>query len=229
MASRPVCFGNFNFDEEKCDTCSEFNIDCILKSLKQELCFSNAIQGNSNLCHSSACPENIKKKCSSARYILNKIKEKTCFSTPEIKAECLECNFFDDCEAAELMKQNLNLTIDKSKDLLKSQVSEMLKEEGQCFGDFSFEKACWDECQWSMRCLKMSGIIAGKKCKYYNNEKVFFTSSQCINCNFNDFCQKIYDDELNIERKALESTKIFRNFYSVSEMREFMEAPNEKR
>ena len=127
------------------------------------------------------------------------------------------------------MKQNLNLTIDKSEDLIKSQISEMLKEEGQCFGDFSFEKACWDECQWSMRCLKMSGIIPGKMCKHYNNEKTFFTSSQCVDCNFKDFCQEAFNDERNIEKMALESTKIFRNFYSVSEMREFMEAPNDKR
>jgi len=225
MSSKPICFGNFDFIADKCTSCSGFNIDCLLKTSKQELCFSNAIQGDLTLCKSSACPENVRKKCTSARYILEKLKEKSCFSSPEIKAECFECSLFDDCEAAELMKQNLNLTIDKSKELIKSQISEMLKEEGQCFGDFSFENACWEECQWSMRCLKLSGIIPGKKCKYH--DKVF--PPQCSSCNFNNFCKEILTAEQEAEERAIESTKIYRNFYSVAEMREFMEAPNEKR
>ena len=225
MASRPSCYGNFNFNSEECAICSDHNIDCILTSLRSEMCFSNIIQGNSDLCRSSACPESIKKKCTSARYILDKIKEKACFSTPGIKIECFECNLFDDCEAAELMKQNLNLTIDEAKDLLKTQISEMLKEEGQCFGDFSFEKACWNECQWAMRCLKMSGITPGKNCKHY--DKVF--PPQCASCDFKDFCKEIEITEQEIEKMAAESTKIFRNFYSIAEIREFMEAPNEKR
>lgn len=224
MSSKPKCFGNFNFNSEECAICSEFNIDCVLKSLQGELCFTNAIQENHSLCNSSACPENIKKKCNSARYILEKIKEKACFSNPGHHLDCFECNLFDVCEAAELMKQNLNLTINKAQDLLKTQISEMLKEEGQCFGDFSFEKACWNECQWSIRCLKMSGIIPGKKCKFY--DKAF--PPQCSSCNFNDFCKEIEITEQEIEKKALESTKIFRNFYSVNEMREFTEVANEK-
>ena len=219
MTSRRSCYGNFNFNSEECAMCSDHNIDCILVSLRSEMCFSNAIQGDLTLCRSSACPETIKSKCTSARFILDKIKEKACFSTPGIKVECFECNLFDDCEAAELMKQNLNLTISRAKDLLKSQISEMLKEEGQCFGDFSFEEACWNECQWAMRCLKMSGIIAGKNCKYY--DKVF--PPQCSSCNFNNFCKEIEIAEQEIERMAVESTKIFRNFYSVNEMREFTE------
>ena len=221
MASKPECFGNFNFNSEQCAICSDFNIDCIIASLQSELCFSNAIQGDFGLCNSSACPENIKKKCTSARYILDKIKIKACFSNPEIKAECLECEFFDNCEAAELMKQNLNLTINKAKELIKTQISEMLKEEGQCFGDFSFEETCWNECQWSMRCLKMSGIIAGKNCKFYNKESG--VTSTCLKCNMKDFCEKIYLNELETERTALQATKIFRNFYSIDKMREFTE------
>lgn len=224
MASKPECFGSFNFDSEECAICSDHNIDCIIKSLQKELCFSNTIQGNPSLCNKSACPENIKNKCSSARYILDKMKEKTCFSSPGIKVECFDCILFEDCEAAELMKQNLNLTMSKATSLLKSQISEMLKEEGQCFGDFSFEEACWNECQWSMRCLKMSGIIAGKNCKHY--DKVF--PPQCASCVFKKFCQGISWDEKETERLALESTKIFKNFYSVNEMREFTEVVNEK-
>ena len=223
MTSKRSCYGNFNFNYEECAICSDHNIDCILISLRSEMCFSNAIQGDLTLCRSSTCPESIKKKCTSARYILDKIKERACFSTPGIKVECFECNLFDDCEAAELMKQNLSLTINRAKDLLKTQISEMLKEEGQCFGDFSFEEACWNECQWAMRCLKMSGIIAGKNCKHYQKDKVFHSSAQCSACNFKDFCQNILNSEKEAEEKALESTKIFRNFYSVNEMREFTE------
>jgi len=224
MALKPTCFGNFDFNSEKCAICSEFNIDCILKSLQGELCFSNAIQGDPTLCNSSVCPKEIKKKCTSARYILEMTKIKACFSNPEIKTECFECNLFDDCEAAELMRQNLNLDISRAKDLIKTQISEMLKEEGQCFGDFSFEEACWNECQWTMRCLKMSGIIPGKKCKHYDKD----FGAQCASCKFNNFCKEIEIAEQEAEKKALESTKIFRSFYSVNEMREFTEVANEK-
>lgn len=222
MNSRPTCFGSFDFSSEKCSTCSSSNIDCILISQQQELCFNNAILGNLNLCKASTCPGDIRKKCTSTRYIIEKMKEMVCFSKPRIdnNVECLECKFLDECEAAELMRQNLDLTISKAEDLLKTQISEMLKEEGQCFGDFSFESACWDECQWALKCLKMSGIIPGKNCKYYNaeTEKV----NQCSRCNFKGFCERIVNSEREAKKMALESTKIFRNFYDINKIREFM-------
>ena len=232
MASRPDCFGSFNFNSEKCSTCSDNNLNCIITSLQQELCFANAIQGNLTLCKASSCPTQISEKCISARFILDKVKERVCFSEPSIKAECFDCKLFEDCEAAELMKQNFNLSIDKAKDLIKTQISEMMNEEGQCFGDFSFEEACWNECQWSIRCLKISGIIPGKRCKFYDKDKIHpFNgpiATDCLHCSFVDFCNGIFEAKRKEEQLALESTKIFRNFYSVNQMREFAEVPNEK-
>jgi len=227
MASRPDCFGNFNFSSEKCSTCSSDNLDCIIKSLRQELCFSNAIQEDSVLCHESSCPDEIRQKCISARFILDKVKERVCFSEPSIKAECFECNLFEDCEAADLVKQNFNLSISGAKDLIKTQISEMLKEEGQCFGDFSFEEACWNECQLAMRCLKMSGIIPGKNCKFYDRDQGAQTMD-CLHCSFVDFCNGILEAKRKEEQLALESTKMFRNFYSVNQMREMSEVTNGK-
>jgi len=227
MASRPDCFGSFNFNSEKCSTCSDNNLNCIIASLQQELCFANAIQGDLTLCKASSCPTQISEKCISARFILDKVKERVCFSEPSIKAECFDCKLFEDCEAAELMKQNFNLSIDKAKDLIKTQISEMMNEEGQCFGDFSFEEACWNECQWSIRCLKMSGIIPGKNCKFFDRDQGAVTMD-CLHCNFVDYCNGILEARRKEEQLALESTKMFRNFYSVNQMREFAEVPNEK-
>ena len=227
MASKPDCFGSFNFSSETCSTCSSDNLNCIIISLQQELCFSNAIQGDLTLCKTSACPQKINDKCVSARFILDKVKEKACFSEPSIKPECFDCKIFEDCEAAELMKQNFNLSIDKAKDLIKTQISEMMNEEGQCFGDFSFEEACWNECQWSVRCLKMSGIQPGKNCKFFDRNQGAITMN-CLHCNFMDFCNEILEAKRKEEQLALESTKMFRNFYSVNQMREFAEVTNGK-
>ena len=227
MASKPDCFGSFNFNSETCSACSNDNLNCIITSLQQELCFANAIQGDLTLCKASSCPAQISEKCISARFILDKVKERICFSEPSIKAECFDCKLFEDCEAAELMQSNFNLSIDKAKDLIKTQISEMMNEEGQCFGDFSFEEACWNECQWSIRCLKMSGIQTGKNCKFFDRDQGA-VAMNCLHCRFVDFCNGILEAKRKEEQLALESTKMFRNFYSVNQMREFAEVTNEK-
>lgn len=221
MISKPACFGNFGFSAEKCATCFEHNVDCILVSLQSEMCFNNAIQMNLNLCKVSACPVEIRTKCNTARHILERIKTKPCFSKPKIKAECFDCDLFEECEIYELIRLNLNLTPNKAVSLLNRQISNMKNEEGQCFGDFSFDEVCWKECQWTVRCMKMSNIIPGQKCKHYSKINKFHPN--CDKCDFKKFCIELIISNQQEEKELRKSTKIFRSFYTISEIREFME------
>jgi len=219
---RPECFGTYDTSFEKdCVSCKEHNVECFITTMLKEACFQNAIHSEDLTCKNH-CSANIREKCEAVRWILTRVKEKACFGEEPVKDDCLSCGLFNECEVAQLIRMNMNSSISEAELSLTEQIAEMKNEEGRCFGDFSFEKQCWEECQWTTRCRRESRVTGAPTCKFYDEENGA-DQHFCDKCYSKPECDFYHKESLKEKEKEKEETKVFKSFFSITEMRETME------
>jgi hypothetical protein len=225
--------GKEKFDpiDKTCLTCPN-NLDCIMELSKEKGC---PLYTTSNLCNYSAiypCSAEQRKICSKITHIL-KERKLNCPNYGQPKKnnteKCIKClhgnsYIFENCEQSEVLIKNLSLTEEEARRILNRQINQLGKNEEDCFRNFNFEKDCWEECDFKIRCLSQTGVYPGKECTFFpkiSNELIQIPKMEdfCKNCIFFQTCNPLFIEILEIIKKENEEKKQFRNFFSLNEMR----------
>jgi len=143
------------------------------------------------------------------------------FGTPhrEKKEKCISCDLFSLCEIHDFMMRNPKMTIELTRQNIDKQLRELREEIGGCYGNFLFEKTCWEDCDFTIRCLKESGIIPGRDCGFFNIDKGGL-SEECNYCLFSNSCKKEWECFQKELMEKREAKKMFITYFSLKEIRD---------
>ena len=232
-SKRPTCldFGAFNHTSEKCAKCPQ-NLDCFKETMSSEKCFFEArwdSHDNKLVCENTCYDSNISEKCKTYMFIMFQ-RESICekFGKPTVCKDCVLCNAFGKCEAAEICISNLSMSLEEAKEIIDEQkesfISEAISEEDECFGRFSFEE-CWDvECEFKIECLRKMGIIPDGSCIHFplSADLDIDKSLNCTSCRFKPDCKEIWTSKRGKIIYEEKQKKIYNRNLSVSSLRELL-------
>ena len=214
---------DFNLKDPKCQTCPE-NIACFINTKSSlEGCRLNDPKHHEAYCN--ICQYDDRTLCLKIKEVQRQ-REDGCkhFGNPASQPsleKCLICkeDVFKSCEHTDLQFKNLGLSPSEVNQALENQLLELRTEDGKCFESFSFETACWEDCDYKVRCMRAGGIVPSEKCTYFPEEITLDRSITCENCNFSHICKEIYTLSLVEIKKEKEKKKLFQSFFSLGEIR----------
>lgn len=146
-------------------------------------------------------------------------------TTPKMK--CLLCpdTILFDCEANEIQRSNPDKASYLAREKLQQQLNELDSGNDECFGNFTFEDQCWKECDFNVRCLRKSGILAGEDCTFFHEagdgrdfEENFEDS--CFKCLYIAECKKVAKEKTEKRKIEEKEKEVFGSFYSLDNIRE---------
>jgi len=231
-----ACEGNYTEERTECDLCLD-NIPCFIKTLEaaSEHCLVRTLESGSESCADSTryspCSIAKRKRCNNILWLKQKTKQKECFGLPIMSEECCLCMQFNQCEEASIIVANLERSYKEAVSKLEEQLEE-LKAEESCLGNFNFLEICWKECELAIRCRRIKGIIPSKECIYFNTasdeENFDHANENCLTCMSSEYCQKLADEVKAEIIDLIKTTKIFKGFFRLDELRGAMVSEEEE-
>ena len=231
--------GKENFDPKTCLKCTE-NYNCIIELAKERDCglFSskNGPMIISTVCYNPTtygCTFDQQKICQKVSQII-KCRINTCrnFGKPkenEIKG-CIDCyrntnRVFQDCEIHEILLKDLELSFEEASRIVKREINKLESDPEDCFGQFAFEETCWQNCEFKIRCMMKSGIYKGKECKLFpdfsqHSNLPDSLEEFCPSCIYYEDCFCEFEEIHEKTKRIFEEKKMFRNFFSLGQIRE---------
>jgi len=222
-------YENFIAGNKDCMTCPN-NIDCVIEYAKSIGCW-HIEAGERCLTKKYSCSpemEQVCQKIANIIYFQRNICPNFSDTSKNNIASCLLCpeETFTKCETFEEVRKNLSLDPDEIGRTILREKSKLLTDNEDCFGNFDLEnEQCWKDCVYKISCLRTKGIKAGKECALFpatNNLKIEQFKPECLGCMLRERCNIDYEEISERLKKEIEEKKLFRSFFSLSEMRELL-------
>lgn len=141
------------------------------------------------------------------------------------KEKCLNCNLekIYNCELKETYDKE-KITAHTNKEETKRAYMDQLQDmraDDSCFGAFNFdENECWKKCEFNLLCLHETGIKADEECPAFPPREDKSSENTCWKCVFIMKCKSIKAELDKAIANEKETSKIFKGFLSLAEMRE---------